>query len=215
MVYKIEKLTRDVRVALDENKVSGELELEGDVDTLGIDEIIRSKVSEAALRVIKIAPAWMTDGGKPVGDAVSWQGSGPTYWGRLLLPDDFMRLLAFKMSDWERSAQEVLSEEDPRYGLQHSRYSGLRGNPQKPVVAIVRRQEGLMLEFYSCLNKDATIEQGVYLSVPRLDRYGMIDIPEKCYKAVIYEAASLTSATIGEIDMSRMLGELSRGLLEG
>ena len=50
-VYQIKNITKDVRVALDQNGVSDSLEGIGDVDTLELNEIIRSKVVEAVKRV--------------------------------------------------------------------------------------------------------------------------------------------------------------------
>lgn len=210
MVYDIAHITRDVRVALDENRRSEPLLTEEDVDTLSLEEIVRGKIEAAARIVTAQAPRQLLDGGRPLGDAVFWRENGA---GWTLLPDDFMRLLIFKMCDWERPVYEAITEEDARYGMQYSRYGGLRGNPQKPVVAIVRRSVGLVLEFFSCRSREAHVEQGLYLPLPRLDRGDGIEIPPRLYSSVVYEAAALVALSIGEREMAAGLSETSKQLL--
>lgn len=210
MVYNIHRIMRDVRIAIDENKTSEQLITENDIDTLSLDEIIASKVMEAVRRVETNAPVLLLDGGEPFGDAVFWRGQGS---GWTLLPEDFMRLIIFKMSDWERPVYEAITAADPQYQLQFSRYKGLRGNPQKPIVAIVSRAEGRVLELFSCKDTNATVEQALYQPMPKIDKDGGIAIPERCYKSVVYEVASLVASTIGQNDLASIMTELSNQLL--
>lgn len=210
MVYKILHIMRDVRIAIDENQNSERLIAEEDIDTLTLDDIIRSKIVESVRRVITESPIHLLDGGIPFGDAVYWRDQGS---GWILLPDDFMRLIIFKMSDWERPVYEPITAADPQYQLQFSRYKGLRGNPQKPIVAIVSRSEGRALELFSCHDTNATVEQAVYIPLPKVDCDGGIEIPERCYMSVVYEAASLVLSTINQIEQSSRMSELSKQLL--
>ena len=210
MLYNILQIARDVRIAIDENKTGEQLIADEDVDTLSLDEIIRSKIAEGVRRVLIDAPVHLLDGGEPFGDAIYRRDKGS---GWILLPCDFMRLIIFKMSDWERPVYEAITAADPEYQLQHSRYKGIRGNPQKPVVAIVSRQEGRVLELYSCKSEEATVEQALYLPLPKVDEYGGIEIPERCYRPVVYEVASLVLATIGQGELSTFMNELGKQLL--
>lgn len=210
MVYKILHIARDVRIAIDENKTSEQLISECDIDTLSLNEIICSKIVDGVRTVVREAPMHLLAGGMPFGDAIYWRDMGA---GWILLPEDFMRLLIFKMSDWERPVYEAITASDPQYQLQFSRYKGLRGNPQKPVVAIVSRSEGRVLELYSCKNENATIEQALYLPFPYVDCNGGIEIPERCYRAAVYETASCVAATTGQKELATILSELSKQLL--
>lgn len=210
MVFKISNISRDVRVAIDENKTSERLIYEDDIDTLSFNEIVHSKIVEAVRRVVMKAPIHLLDGGIPFGDAIFWRDNGA---GWILLPDDFLRLIVFKMNDWERAVYEPITSSSPIYRLQSSRYKGIRGNPQKPVVAIVRRAEGLALELYSSKDNGALVEQALYYPMPRTDRDGGIEIPPRCYKAVIYEVASLVLAVIGQIEQSAIMLEQGNQLL--
>lgn len=210
MIYQIGRIARDVKVAIDENKMSAPLFAEEDIDTLSLEDIVRSKIVEAVRRVITIAPTYLLDGGELFGEAVYWRGDCT---GWILLPDDFMRLFVFKMSDWERPVYYAITAGDPRYNLQYSRYKGIKGNPQKPMVAIVSRPEGRTLEFFSCKSEDATVEQALYFPLPRVDKDGGIMIPERCYISVVYEAASLVLTTIGQADLATLMDGLSKSLL--
>ena len=51
MVYKIEVVERDVRIAIDENKTSEQLISDEDIDTLSLNDIIRSKIVEAVRQI--------------------------------------------------------------------------------------------------------------------------------------------------------------------
>lgn len=210
MVYDVDGIVRDVRVAMDENAAQESLLDFGDGDALQLDDIIKSKVEESVRRTVADSPVHLLDGGVPFGDAVYWRSKGS---GWTLLPDDFMRLLIFKMSDWERPVYEPITAADPRYQLQSSRYKGLRGTPQKPVVAVVSRAEGRVLELYSCVDETATVEQALYMPLPKIDCDGGVDIPERCYRSVVYETASLVYATMGNADQAQVMNELSKGLL--
>lgn len=211
MVYKLREIVRDVRIALDENHCSEALLEERDVDTLSLEEIIVSKVVEAVRRVESEAPVQFLEEGHSLGDSVFWEDMGS---GWVLLPDDFMRLIAFKMSDWERTCYKALSCYDRDYAKQTSRYKGIRGNVQKPVCAIVNRAEGKALEFYSCNSEDAYVSRGSYVPYPRIDEDGGIDISERCYTAVIYTVGALVLTTYGASDKSSALIELAKSMFQ-
>lgn len=106
MIKKIEDIVKDVRICLDQNMVSESLLNEGDIDTLSIEDIIRSKIVDAVQRVESGAPTHLLEGGHNFGDSIYWTKDGS---GWTLLPDDFMRLVVFEMSDWERPVYEAIS----------------------------------------------------------------------------------------------------------
>lgn len=211
MIYRIDDVMRDVRVCLDQNMTSEQLLHTEDVDTLALDDIIRSKILEAVVRVHTNAPTYLLEQGHNFGDTVYW---GDLESGWVLLPQDFMRLIVFEMSDWERGVFTAISPSDPEYALQRQRVKALRGTAQRPVCAITTRPEGRALEFYSCKTKEAYVRRGVYLPYPEIDKDGGIDICERCYTAVIYAAAALTALTLGETDASSALSEISKTALQ-
>ena len=211
MIYKLAEIVRDVRVAMDQNMTSEQLIAAEDMETLSLEEIIRSKIVEGVRRVETVAPAHLLEEGHSFGDAVYW---GEMESGWVLLPDDFMRLIAFRMSDWERTVYGAIGAGDALYAKQSSRHKGIRGNAQKPVCAIVNRAEGKALEFYSCKSRDAYVVLGQYLPYPRIDECDGVDICERCYEAVVYAIASLVATTYGEADRGSTLMEMSKSILQ-
>lgn len=211
MVYHVEDIVRDVRICIDQNTDSGQLLQSADPDTLALDEIIRSKIIEAVTTVHKTAPVHMLEDGHTFGDAVYW---GDLESGWVLLPDDFMRLIVFEMSDWERAVTAAVSASDPLYKLQRSRIKALRGTAQKPVCAIVNRPEGKALEFYSCKNTNAYVSKAQYLPYPSIDKMGGIDICERCKTAVVYAAASSVLITLGEAEKANLFSTISNTALQ-
>lgn len=210
MIKQINDIVGDVRVAIDENARSASLIAEGDSDTLTLDEIIRSKIADSVKRVEMNAPVHLLDSGLNFGDDGVYWNANLSGW--IILPDDFMRMLVFRMSDWQRSVYDAIDASDELYALQSSPFKGIRGNPDKPVCAITLRSEGKVLEFYSCDSKEATVEQAVYLSVPKIEDGG-IHICEKCYSAIVYYIAALTEQTVGNADAAKLFLELSNNLL--
>lgn len=196
--YQVSDLKKEIRVAIDSNQDSDQLTGIGDMDTLALDEIIGSKIAEAARIVVLNAPSYLLDGGDSLGATVTWNGTS----GRMTLPADFLRLVVFKMSDWSRSVTVPISETDPRYVQQSSRWAGVRGTPQKPVVAIVPDASGLVLEFYS--SKDGEVEQAKYIAMPKVSE-GKIMLCEKLHDATVYYAAYFTAISTGDAELAKDL----------
>lgn len=209
MIYQIDNILRDVRVCLDQNMVSAALLEEDDIDTLALDDIIRSKVTEAVRRVHTDAPYHLLEQGHNFGDNLYWADQES---GWVLLPNDFMRLVVFEMDDWERPVFDAIDESDPRYVMQRSRVKGVRGTAQKPVCALVTRPEGKVLEFYSCKSEDATVSRAVYIPYPKI-KDDAIDISERCYDAVVYTIAGLTLISASEVEKANAMMETAKGLL--
>ena len=210
MVYNIHDVMRDVRVCLDQNMTSEQLLQTDDIYTLALDDIVRSKILEA-VRVHTNAPTYLLEQGHNFGDAIYW---GDLESGWVLLPHDFMRLIVFEMSDWEKAVFTAISTTDPEYALQRQRIKALRGTAQKPVCVITIRPEGRALEFYSCKSERAYVRRAQYLPYPKIDRDEGIDICERCYTAVVYAAASLVLLTLGESEKSSALSEISKTALQ-
>ena len=210
MIVQAEKMAKDVRIAVDMNHESTPLLLEDDVDTVSFNDIIYAKLTDAVRMVEMEAPLHLLEQGHQFGENIVWSDGGK---GWLILPDDFMRLVVFKMSDWHHSVSEAITQDDPKYSRQWSKWKGVCGNPEKPVVAIVNRAEGNVLEFFSCNDDTATVEQAVYIPLPRIDLDGGIDVSEKCYKAAVYRAGALALSSIGD-QLATTMVELSKSLLD-
>lgn len=209
MIVQTEDMARDVRIAVDMNANSTPLLADADLDTNTFDDIITQKLTDAVRMVEMEAPVNYLEQGHQFGDSVTWSENGK---GWIILPDDFMRLVVFKMSDWKYAVSNFITQDDPLYAQQFSEWKGICGNPEKPVIAIVNRAEGNVLEFFSCQDDSATVDQAVYIPFPKIDEQGGIDVSEKCYKAAVYRAAGLALASVGD-QLSTTMIEISKVLL--
>ncbi len=214
MLFAIDTLKREIRIALDQNNVSAQLFNLDDVDTLSLEEIIESKIADAARIVENNAPAYLLDSGKAFADSIEWESTVGIGAGRILLPDDFLRLVCFQMSDWSRAVSVAIDENDPLYQRQSSRFAGVRGNPQRPVVAITGQPGGLVLEFFSCsAGRNVYVKQARYIAIPVVEE-GQIDICEKLKPSVVYYAAYLVAASINDGTLAQNLLNISNELMK-
>lgn len=214
MEYALEELKRAVRVALDENDTSATLAALGDVDTLSLDELIESKLVPAVLVVHRDAQRQLLDAGMPFVGEIRWESAVGIGRGEMALPEDFLRLVSFRMSDWRRDVTEAIYEDDPRYDLQLSAFAGVRGCPEKPVVAIIQTGQGLALEIYSCTAGDSVrVDRASYLPRPKISD-GKLSICPRLYEAVIHYAGFLTALALGNEAQAKALLETSKALMQ-
>lgn len=214
MIYRVDDIIRDVRIAIDQNSGDEFLTAVGDMDTLFLNEMIRSKIVDAVRSVEIEAPLYMIDIGSNFGDNIHWKEYEGVGSGYILLPDDFMRLIVFQMSDWITSVSEVITPSMALYKLQSSRFPGIRGNIQNPVCAIVVYPIGRVLEFYSCSGgSDVKIQKAVYLKEPEIDEDDLIYICERCYRPAVYYCAALVSTVCELGKQSELLFKISKDLL--
>lgn len=116
------------------------------------------------------------------------------------------------MSDWSTSVSEPITEDDPRYLVQSSPVAAVRGNPRRPVVAIVHHTDGLRLEFYSCNKSDVTVTKARYIPLPKIVN-SSIDLCEKLKDAIVYCAAAMTALSLGEDAQGKRMMDMSDSLL--
>ena len=211
MVYSTKQIVRDVKVCLDRNMDSEQLFIDNDIDTLSLEDIIKSKIVESVRVVHTAAPYFLLEQGHTFGDNIYWMELESGY---TLLPHDFMRLVSFQMSDWDKPVYQAISPIDAEYSKQRQKIKALRGVAQRPVCAIVTREEGLALEFYSCKSEDAYVVNAQYIPYPRIDKNGGVDISERCYTAVLYTISALTLTALSEIDKSNVFTELAKQTLQ-
>lgn len=214
MVFLVDNLKREIRIALDQNMNSTPLLDVGDIDTLSLDDIIESKIEDAARLVMRDAPLHLLDGGKAFGESIHWFSREGVGGGYIALPSDFLRLVSFQMSDWSYPVNIAITEDHPLYPLQSSRYAGIKGNPQRPVVALSSQPIGLVLEFYSCeAGEGVYVKRATYLPIPKING-GQIIFSEKLKSSVVYYAAYLTALSIGNGDLATVLLNTSKELMQ-
>lgn len=216
--YAIATLRSAVRTVMDEN-VSDQLNLNVNTDTLSVSTLIEANIPIAVRIVDTLAPLHMVGTGESVSSpSISWKGdidylgNRP---GEISLPTNFLRLVNFKMSDWAYGIGTPISETSTKYNAQWSKYGGVRGNPEKPVVAITA---GNKLQFFSShysttSSERATVEDYRIITVPAVTN-NQIDIPPLLKDAAVYYTAYLVAKTLNQETLAAHLLETTKSLLD-
>ncbi len=206
--YAVSELVKEVKVLLDRNQESAGLLTPTDSDTLSQGELIQSKIVDAARIILKDAPASMLDGKTFDGLNTAWAETNGAYVGTVYLPSDMIRLLDVKVSDWNRSA-EIITEEDDAYKIQCSRF-GVRGNPERPIAALIHNSGNRYLELFTSKSNTATVSL-TYVGMPPISE-GNIDLPETLKDSIVYMAGYLTCISLGDTDTASGLLGVARKL---
>lgn len=234
--YLISNLKQEIQVVLDRNRNSSSLIDDGDIDTLMQDDVIGATIVRAAQIIEQDAPGYMIDADGSLSSylsassptaavsrtpssapaqplpRISWEErSAGSYIGRLVLPKKLMRLMTVKMSDWTRPGK-IITEDDAEYLWQSSDFAGVRGNPHRPIAAVVATDQGLTLELYSCSSEAAKIERGTYICYPEVSANDTIKLAEKLKQAIVYEAAYLVCMTMGDVQTAAGLQQTAMRL---
>lgn len=206
--YAVSELVKEVKVLLDRNQESAGLLTPTDSDTLSQGELIQSKIVDAARIILKDAPASMLNGKTFDGLNTAWAETNGAYVGIVYLPSDMIRLLDVKASDWNRSA-EIITEEDDAYKIQCSRF-GVRGNPERPIAALIHNSGNRYLELFTSKSNTATVSL-TYVGMPFISE-GNIDLSETLKDSIVYMAGYLTCISLGDTDTASGLLGVARKL---
>jgi hypothetical protein len=190
--YAVSELVKEVKVILDRNQELSAL-VPDDSDTLAQGEIIQSKLVDAARIIEGLAPVNMLDSVSTSSIATTWTLKNDAYVGVATLPSTILRLIRVKASDWERPA-DIILETDDVYRLQSNQY--MRGNTQKPIVALAMSGTSRTLELYTSNSNSATVSIS-YVSVPTVNNSN-IELCSLLKDAIMYMAAYLTCITLGD-----------------
>lgn len=207
---------REVKIILDENITETPV-LVDDPDQLQLEDHIKARIVDAVRAIHEAAgsellddglPIPLTDGGQPTVQV------NPDGTGYLRLPDDFMRLVIFKMTKWKRPVVMPISDTDPRYFPQKSRFLGVRGGVDKPVCALTTGEASRILEFYSLPpdETDKSVEKARYLPLPKIEEDDTIKMCRKLVRPIYYECAALVALSMKD-QAATSLFEIAKGYI--
>lgn len=203
--YRVEQIVSLVRTKYDEIGLN-ESGMIGGTDESDFDRIVKSCISDAYRFVINNADTSMLEG-KQMEDAGLVIGDDLV--GRVKLPDEFMRGITFRLSSWQSSSGNIITEDTPEYRMQSDPYAC--GTYQNPVTAIVHTRDGRFLELYKARTKEDTLMSFVY--VPSWNPSSEeVSIPDQLSDAFIYYVAGLTATTYRE-DVANDFFKVAKGLL--
>ena len=125
--------------------------------------LINSILDEAAKRTLMSAPIHVIEPTDASSQTVTADAGGDKI-GYIELPDNFLRLISLKMTDWEREVNEAITTYHPGYKMQRNKY--VRGGVSKPVAVYAWRKIGAVqkrvIEYYS-VDTNHTIESFFYV----------------------------------------------------
>lgn len=122
--------------------------------------------------------------------------------GIIPLPEDYLRLYAFRMASWSREITRPISTENPEYILQRNPHT--RGKSVKPVIAINNSGTSRVLELYSIVG-EPTVAKKLYVK-----KIAAEDNPAVLIPFVILMCAIKVYNVIERPDIAKVLsGEFS------
>jgi hypothetical protein len=162
-----------VKVKIDEMMPEGEgsqFSVEDDTNNTNIlDLYINSRLDPAAKILMQIAPIHVIIGIDAIDTNLDEPAipvrSEDNLTGYVILPDDYIRLIAFKMDGWYREVTELFKHGDSKYNKQ---YTVLRGGKNKPACNITQKVIGAtvkkIIEYFSLdALDDHIIEKFIYV----------------------------------------------------
>ena len=198
----IEELVEAVRVTLDENQVESEYLATG-TDNMELDEIIRAKLVYAVRSILEMCPVGLMEAEEmDLPDAAQLSADDGS--GSIVLPEDFLRLVSFKLQSWNRAVATVADEGSPTDLMQRNPFT--RGTWIKPVCVFSHNSEGQRTMEYFTAGKDADgkadhrIERALYVPLPTVqsgDEGDTIGLPSLLRSSIIYYCAGLVEITRG------------------
>ncbi len=210
--YSVNTLVRDVRIAIDNNESSTPLVGISDTDQLSVDTLVRSMVLPAARLVLSQCSPLLIDNWSEMPQVLRTGLTTGTPYKAIVTIPNFFRLGAFTLGGW-RGAPEYIECSDPRYQQLCSKWGGVGGTKNKPVVVFVPKKDGSMvLEIYDGGSGGSTVRSGGYLPNPSISGDN-IDLPSKLYDAVVLMCGSLVCNAVGDADLGKALLSHSQELM--
>lgn len=105
--------------------------------------------------------------------------------GLLPLPSEFLKLVCLKMPGWTRPVSEVSGSGSIQEAMQQSKWPGIRGTTQRPVVLNHYEEKGQRaLLIYPC-GEDTTPEISLYIPLPAFDEAEGMTVEHRFYPELV------------------------------
>lgn len=183
MQYKSVDIVADVKVCFDEIGLNDAEFLKG-TDNAEMDTIITSKIGDA-LRFVGLHADVGYLEPTVIDKSVTAENGVVDY----KLPDDFLRMIYARLSDWMFAVTEPIFYTEKEYATLKNPIT--TGYPDNPKVAITADKH---LELYTTKSSDVKLSFG-YIGEAKPNNNNEWPIPEKVYRGVVYYTAGLTLLT--------------------
>lgn len=224
-VYSIDQILRDARCMLDENSDSSVLAGFDDTETLDLSSLIRSRICEAVRYVHTHAPVELLESksfalSKMVAEPIENIEITGLFLTRVYLPDDFLRLVFFKLYNYKCGVTVAYLEGSNEYKRVKSGIPGLMGSSRKPLCLLtIAENGGKELECYSMELQSTRVDKALYMPIPSVAKNSdsgidEIEISVLCYDAFLYYLCSLVLRLRNEQERSLSYLNHCLGLLK-
>ena len=126
--------------------------------------------------------------------------------GYVVLPNNFLRLSSFKMTEWLKDIDTPITPKDPKYKKQSNEF--LRGGISKPVAVLTWKNVGSVmkrvLEYYS-VETAHTIEKLLY--IPETIAEDFIAVNPNLVDSLAWMTASKIMQITGQADAAKLAQE--------
>jgi len=201
----INDLVGEVRVALDENRTESSY-LSADTDNMELDEIISSKLLDAVRSVEENCPVWMLEG-ETMSTTLSSNADGS---GTLSLPDDFLRLVALQLTEWDAPVFAVEPMGTQKALMQENKWT--RGNPKRPVLVFGKSNMGTRILKYYSVKTTASVELAIYVKIPSVitsNNQNYLKFPQILKQPIVSYCAGLVEVVRGNADQAKAFFQLA------
>ncbi len=192
MEIKITEMVSKVLKYLDENEEIITDKTEFGYPCTSLTDLIVESLPDVAERTVLEADNKDIDEWLEADAEFEWVSLGR---GEMELPEDFLRLTVFRMSDWRRSVTTAVSSDSSVYFLRFDARPARQDIRKSPMVAITEGTRRRKLEFIGSRDPGAYVERAGYLPRPFRGDTCTLWIP----RSLVARVAENTSAKVKEI----------------
>ena len=153
-----------------------------------VDQIIESLLDESAVEILLKAPFYRLNISSAEVDPE--QDVVDTTIGTFILPKDFLRLVYFKMSDWQKPVTELAMKGDEISNRQYNKH--IRGGIARPVGVLSKDERGMLIEYYSTKEQLHSVTEFKYIKRESAEK-----IPNELVDALVWICAGKVMTVFG------------------
>lgn len=174
MKYTVNEIGERVYALLDENREILDERMEYADPGVSLSSLIRMLLLDSARSVLLSAPLDEVDECKHLDSVSGLQHSGEEH-ALFAAPQDFLRLVWLRMSDWPVGVSSPLVVGSEEYRLRFRPHPGRVRSRRAPAVAILRRGDRVSIEVFGTV-KGARVVEFDYIAQPAISNEA-IDLP--------------------------------------
>lgn len=199
-------LINKIKTRIDEVCGSGDVIVEiGVENTKPYDSIIDELLDESALEILLKAPFYLLDITEDA-ELTVVQDKNDKNIGTIELPYDFVRLVSFKMKDWQQPVTSFAMPGDTVAVKQSNKY--LRGGTAKPVAVLRKLSTGYIASYYS-VKESHEIEEFLYIAKDKVENI----TDSQAIDAMCWICAGKTLGVLGQHNLANQCYDNAKGLM--